>query len=302
MMNSKILVCGGTGLVGTNLIKKLKQKNHQIVLLSTQKDKANQNDIFYWNPSENIIDTKAFEGVDVIINLSGQGIFEQSFSEKRKKELLLSRTEPLNLLRKTIIDNNFKVKTLISASAIGYYPNFCATLLNESSTKENTFISNLVQDWEKAALDFKDISNVLIFRIGIVLSEKGGFLKQLMTPIKLMLGAVPGSGKQMVSWIHIDDLCDMMIHGLEHQLNGIYNAVSPEPKTLNEITKKTAQLMGRAIILPNIPNFALNIIFGKERAQLILSDQQVSSEKIESTNFSFSFKNIDSALKNLIAP
>jgi uncharacterized protein len=300
MTNSKILICGGTGLVGSNLIQKLKQKNIEFVLLSTQKIKCYQKDIFYWNPSENIIDENAFRGVSIIINLCGQGIFDKAFNSNRKQELIDSRVQPLDILLKIIQKNNLNITQLISASAIGFYPNICSNKLDENSTREDTYISNLVNDWEKAALAFESIqTKVCLFRIGIVLSNKGGFIKKLAEPIQYYLGAVPGNGQQIISWIHIDDLTEMMIFAIENHLYGTYNAVAPMPIDITNITNLLAKKMKRKILLPNIPEFMIQLIFGKERGQLLLSSQLVSSEKIISKGFQFKYSEIEPAINAL---
>ncbi|MDP2176564.1 MAG: TIGR01777 family oxidoreductase [Bacteroidota bacterium] len=300
MAITKILICGGTGLIGSNLVQKLKQKNFEVVLLSTQQSKCNNQDVFYWNPDQDKIDEKALIDVDVIVNLSGQGIFDKPFTEKRKQELIDSRVKPLAILLKTIQKNKLQLPQLISASAIGYYPNICSNKLDENSTKEDAFISNLVNEWEKSALEFEKINTkVCVFRFGIVLSNKGGFIKKLAQPIKFFIGAIPGNGKQIISWIHIDDLTNMIVWAIDKQLNGTYNAVTPNPTDITRITKLLASQMNRNILLPNIPEFMISLIFGKERGQLLLSSQIVSSNKIQSTGFNFNYSNIEKAIENI---
>jgi len=301
-MNNKILICGGTGLVGSNIVKNFKQNNQQFVLLTTQKKICDGISTFYWNPDKNEIDTNVFKGVSKIINLSGQGIFEQKFTKERKKELLESRTKSLDLLYKSVSEIlNYKPQ-IISASAIGIYPNTFKEILTEKSESENTYISNLVKVWEEKALQFETIGCcVCILRIGIVLSTKGGFLKQLIAPINLFVGAILGSGKQMVSWIHINDLGNLFVQCTNQNITGTYNAVSGQFNSLSDVTKTTAKLLNRWIILPNIPIFALNIIFGKERAKLILSDQKVSADKIKKNlSFVHQFEDLEAALTDLI--
>jgi uncharacterized protein len=300
MAITKILICGGTGLVGSNLVQKLKQNKIEVVLLSTQKSKCNNQDVFYWNPDQNLIDEKALTDLDAIVNLSGQGIFDKPFTEKRKQELLDSRVKPLELLFTTIQKMNITIPLMISASAIGYYPNICSTQLDENSTGVETFISTLVDKWEKAALEFEKIgTKVCVFRIGIVLSSKGGFVQKLAQPIQYYLGAIPGSGQQIISWIHIDDLANMMIWAMNHSLTGTYNAVAPNPESIDKITQLIAEKMNRKILLPNIPELMISLIFGKERGQLLLSSQMVSSNKIQSTGFNFNYSNIEKAIENI---
>lgn len=297
---SKILICGGTGLIGSKLIQKLKQKNHEIVLLTTQKSKTNEKDIYYWNPNESFIDSQAFNGVNCIINFSGQGIFEKNFTDSRKKELEESRTKAILCLYDYIKTHDIKIEQFITASATGYYPNICSDKLVETSTKGTGFISDLVEKWEQSTLPFQSLNiPVTIIRIGIVLSTKGGFLKQLSTPISYYAGAIPGDGKQTISWIHIDDLCEMFIWTMEQKLSGTFNGTAPNPESITSITKGVAKLLNRPLLAPNIPVFMLKLIFGKERHLLLLSSQKVSSEKIVATGFQFQFPQLMTALKNL---
>lgn len=297
---SKILICGGTGLIGSKLIQKLKQKKYEIVLLTTQKNKTNGRDIYYWNPNESFIDIKAFSGVKTIINFSGQGIFYKDFSVSRKKELEESRTKAIACLFDYIKVNQIKIDHFITASATGYYPNICSEKLSETSTKGEGFIADLVEKWEQSSEPFQTLNiPVAIIRIGIVLSTKGGFLKQLSTPISYYAGAIPGDGKQIISWIHIDDLCDMFIWTMEQKLTGVYNATAPKPESITSITKGVAKFLNRPLFAPNIPVFILKLIFGKERHLLLLSSQNISSEKIVATGFQFQFPDLNKALHNL---
>ncbi len=296
----KVLIAGGTGLIGSNLIEKLKQKKYEIVLLTTQQSKANNTDIFYWQPYNNILPKEALSNVSVCINLCGAGIFEQDFTEKRKQELYDSRIISAKVLFNSFKQNSIALKSYIGASAIGYYENITTEILTEESEQGNWFLSQLVADWEIAHESFNPISsNVALIRIGIVLSEKGGFLKQLAMPIKYFVGAIPGSGKQITSWIHIDDLTNFMVYAIENNLNGIYNGVANTPETLKTLTQLTAKTLKRPLWLPNIPAFMLKIIFGK-RAPLLLSSQLVSNAKMLNTGFKFEFEKAQVAINNLL--
>jgi uncharacterized protein (TIGR01777 family) len=296
----KILVAGGTGLIGSNLITKLKQKNYKVVLLSTQKNKADNRSVFYWQPANNELPEAALEGVDICINLCGAGIFDKPFSAKRKKELIDSRIISTNVLFEGFKKRKTPLLHYIGGTATGFYPNICSDKLTEDYTKGEGFISDLVDEWEKATHQFNEIAPLVsIMRTGIVLSEKGGFLKQLATPIKFYFGAVPGNGQQMISWIHIDDWSRMLIHLLENKISGTYNAVGSHPAKIQVLTKEIAQILHRPLLLPNIPIFVLKLIFG-ERYQLLLTSQNVSNDKIKNTGFKFDFELSKMALQNLL--
>lgn len=299
-MISKILVAGGTGLVGSNLLNLLKQKKYDVIILTTQSAKANGKDILYWNPEKNELPFNQLLDIDYCINLCGKGIFDENFTPKRKKELLESRVKPIQCLM-DFFSKQTSFKGFISATAIGIYPNICLTLLDENSTKGSGFVSDLVQEWESTINKYQSPNfNTCILRLGIVFSDKGGFLSKLSKPIRLFMGAIPGSGKQYVSWIHIDDLSNMFVHAIENQLTGTYNAVAPQPNTLENISKQIAKRLNRPSILPHIPVFVLKLLFGSERHELLLSDQQVKADKIQSTGFTFSYQTSEQAIKQLL--
>lgn len=296
----KVLIAGGTGLIGSNLIEKLKQKKYDIVLLSTQQSKANNTDIYYWQPYTNLIPKEALTNVTICINLCGAGIFDEDFTEKRKQELYDSRIISAKVLHQAFKQNRVVLKSYLGASAIGYYDNISNEILTEESKQGNWFLSQLVADWENAHQSFKDLcKNLIVVRIGIVLSEKGGFLKQLATPINYFVGAIPGRGMQTTSWIHIDDLANFMIYAIESNLNGTFNGVANVPETLKALTHITAKALNRPLWLPNIPVFMLKIIFGK-RAPLLLSSQNVSNTKTLNTGFKFNYTNANEAINQLL--
>jgi len=298
---SKILIAGGTGLIGSNLVNKLKQKKHEIVLLSTQRLKSNSVDTFYWNPETNTFPSIDLQSIDACINFCGAAIFDKAFTVERKAELTRSRVLPIQFLIQQFKQANCRLPYFISASATGIYPNICLNELHEDSTMGNNFISKLVKEWEDTIFSFSETSDIqCALRIGIVFSDKGGFLDQLAKPIRLFAGAIPGSGQQVISWIHINDLTDLFIHAVENKLSGIYNAVGPHPNTLKNITKQVADALHRPLFLPNIPEWALKLLFGNERYELLLCSQQVKNDKIMSTGFHFSYDQSQIAINNLL--
>lgn len=297
---AKFLIAGGTGMIGSKLTKKLKQNNIEFVFLSTQKNINSLNFRYHWNPETNVfpeIDLKSF---DAVINFCGAGIFDRPFSETRKRQLIDSRIQPILALRQAFRNQNVKVPYFISASATGLYPNVSNDILDENSPHGNNFISHLVESWEKAAFESTDMAEVIsTVRIGIVLSDTGGFLKPIEKTLRYYIGAVPASGRQMISWIHVDDLCEMILFAINHKIAGPFNGTSPQPETLGNLYKQMAEQLHRSLFLPNIPKFALRLIFGKERHELLLTDQQVRPKVMLDKGFNFAFKDSTSAIKNL---
>ena len=297
---AKILIAGGTGLIGSKLIKKLKQKKYEVVLLSTRRDLPLSSDIHYWNPGKNEFPQIDLSGIQACFNLCGAPVFDKPFTAKRRQELINSRILPLEFLDRQFEIAGLTLPQLISASAIGIYPYICLNEVNEDSTTGNGFIPDLVKVWEAAANGFKTAAGISVLRIGIVLSETGGFLSQLAKPIRYFAGTVPGDGKQVISWIHVDDLTDLMIWMMEHRINGTFNAVAPQPATLRDITRSTAKALKRPLLLPDIPVWVLNLIFGDERTRILMSSQPVSSKKIEHIGFTFRFTDPDIAIQQLL--
>lgn len=299
----KVLITGATGMVGQELVKVLHQNNVYVNYLSTSKEKLVSKDNykgFYWNPNSNEIDIKAFDGVTVVYHLAGATVANR-WTSSYKKEILDSRIIPTRLLFSTLENNPNQVKQFISASAIGIYPTSLGAIYNEENKGvDDSFLGEVVQKWESEVDAFKKL-NILVtkIRIGIVLSEKGGALPKMVTPIKLGVGAAFGSGKQYQSWIHIEDLVNMFYYAQVSELNGIYNAVAPHPVTNATMTKEIAKVLKRPLVLPNIPKFVMKMILG-EMYILVFSSQSVSALKILNEGFQFKYATIEKALNDLL--
>ena len=299
----KVLITGATGLIGSEIVKHCHKHNIAVHYLTTSKDKLSLDDNykgFFWNPKANEIDSKCFEGVEAIINLVGATISKR-WTAAYKKEIISSRTQTAALLLETIKAHQFPVKHIISASAIGYYPDsltnyYEETYLNASSS----FLGRVVQQWESAIDAFSSIDiKVSKIRIGLVLSNKGGALPQIVKPIRFGAGAAFGDGEQWQSWIHINDLARLFVFVLRENFSGVYNAVAPNPVTNKEFTKLAAKVLERPLILPNIPKFAMKLMLG-EMHILLFESQRVSSKKIEDLGFNFKFHQLEPALVNLL--
>ncbi len=299
----RVLITGATGLIGSKISQLCRDKGMEVHYLSTSKDKLeNKADYkgFYWNPSNNEIDSEAIKGVDAIINLVGASIAER-WTPEQKKIILKSRTETANLLYKCLQENEHQVKNLVSASAIGVYPSSLEKLYTEEDKGvDDSFVGEVVVKWEEAVDNFKDLGiEVAKIRIGLVLAENGGVLQKLKEPVNFNVGSPLGSGKQWQSWIHIDDISGIFLFALENQLTGIYNAVAPNPVTNKELVNEVASQMGKPVWLPNVPKVALKLVLG-EMSHIVLSSQLVSSDKIEQEGYNFKYVNLAKALEDLI--
>jgi uncharacterized protein (TIGR01777 family) len=298
----KILITGATGLVGKNLIKKLLYKSYKINFLTTQKNKIESIEGcigFYWNPYKGIIDLNAFYGVTHIINLAGESI-SKPWTKKYKIKLIQSRVLSSQIIYNSLVDLNHKVDCIISASAIGYYPGSEDLIFKESNIyKPDNFLQKIVNKWENSTNELEIHSKRLVtLRIGLVLSDKGGFLSKLVSPIKFGVGSSFGSGRQSQSWIHIEDLSNLILHSIDNNLNGVFNAVSPNPISQSELVKCLGKRLKRPVFLPNIPAIIVKIILG-ERSQLLLDSHNISSDKLIDSGFKFNFEKFDKAIADL---
>ncbi len=299
----KVLITGATGLVGQELVAQCLAKGYTVNFLTTSKKKlVSQPNYqgFYWNPKTGEIDEKCLMDVSVIINLAGASISKR-WTSSYKKEVLESRIDTLNTLYQVLDKSKeHQVTSLISASAIGIYPNSVDHYYDEEETAvDASFLGEVVLAWEKKANEFKTLNlRVSKVRIGLVMSADGGALPEIAKPIKYYAGAAFGSGEQWQSWIHISDLARMFLFIAESNLKGVFNGVSPNPVTNNRLVKEIAKILEKPLFLPNIPKFVMQTILG-EMSYILFASQRVSSKKIEEEGFVFEHPNICNALENI---
>ena len=300
----KVLITGATGLVGKALTELLLQNGIKVNYLTTSKNKIQYQPNyqgFFWDPASGIIDESCLLGVSAIINLAGSSIGKR-WTSQNKQEIVESRILSANLLFTTLRNNPHQVKQVISASAIGIYPDSRKNYYTEDFTDFNdSFLSNVVVKWEDAAHQFERLQiKVCKLRIGLVLSDKDGALPQMIKPIKLGIGAPFGDGNQMQSWIHIHDLANMFLFALQHKLSGTYNAVAPNPVSNKELSAMVADILDKPFFLPGIPKIIMRLLLG-EMHTLLFESQNVSCQKISGMGFHFQYKSLHKALQQLLA-
>lgn len=295
------LITGGTGLVGGRLTELLVAQGHHVKHLSRSKRSGGQAESFVWNPAEQYVDPEAFVGVDVIVHLAGADIAGARWSEARKKELVDSRVESLNLLKRQLVSSEHTVTTLISSSAQGYYAPNLGRVLREEDGSDAGFMGQLCADWEAAATSWEDLGvRVAINRIGLVLSRRGGVLQAIMGPIEKRLSPVLGTGDQMYSWIHVDDLCGMIMFEAEDaDIHGVFNAVAPNPVTQRELNEAITAQLGAPVLTLRAPAFLLNAVMG-ERAIVVTDSFNLSSAKVQQAGYAFQHTTISQAMAELI--
>ena len=297
-MGTKILITGGSGMIGKALSAVLTKKGFEIAHLSRNPKAGGEYPMYLWDLHEKYIDPKALD-TDLIIHLAGEGIADKRWTPERKDVLQASRIQSAQLLYNAISKRQKKPLRIISASAIGYYGSDTkASVCKETTLPGDDFIGQFVLNWERQLSAFDTLGmQVSLLRIGFVLAKQGGALPKLMRPIFWGVGAPIGSGLQQISWIHIDDLCQMFVYVIEHQLSGIYNAVT-DSVTNADLTCAIAKQINRPLWLPNIPNFTLKLLFG-EMASLILGGNKVSADKILAQGFEYDYPELEGALAHL---
>lgn len=301
----RILITGATGLIGKKLVSLLLQKGIVVHYLTTSPSKIIIKDNyhgFYWNPQQGIIDENCFLDVDVIVHLAGANISKR-WTNAYKQELIESRILSSNLLFKVLKDNPNQVKQIISASGIAIYPNSDKVLYTEESSEvEDSFLGNLVVKWEQSV----DIFNLLDIKVckirtGVVLSKKGGALTEMLKPVKLGVGSPYGNGKQMTSWIHIDDLIGIYYFAVQNSLQGVFNAVATNPVTNKELIHSIAKTLDKPFFFPAVPRFVFKLLLG-EMHELLFTNQKISNNKIINAGYTFKFNTVSQALANILKP
>jgi len=293
----KVLITGGSGLIGRRLSFLLKSRGYEVRILSRSNNPKNSYKTFLWNISEKTINDSAFEDLNHIIHLAGAGIADKRWSEKRKKEIIASRVASTNLLYNTVKRLKTPLDSFISASATGYYGAITSeTIFEEKDKPAKDFLGKVCSLWEDSIFQFNEIKiRTVALRTGIVLSKDGGALKKMKTPIITSLG----NGKQYMPWIHIDDLCELYIKAIEDQeFKGAFNAVSSEHISNLSFSKKVSKIFNHPFLAVGTPSFILQIVFG-EMSTIILNGSRISANKIKQAGFKFKFENLEKALKNL---
>lgn len=257
---------------------------------------------YVWDVDKFMIEDGAIENADAIVHLAGANIGEKPWTPERKREILESRTHSAALLADALAKKTHRVKVVVAASATGYYGfNDNTVPYHEDSPSGNDFQAQMTVAWEQALhkLDHL-VDRLVILRTGVVLSNEGGMLKEIAAPIRAWVGAALGTGRQCITWIHIDDLCALYQRAIDDSLMaGIYNAVAPKPATNREVTRAMGTALRRPILLPRIPGFVIKLVFG-EMSELVLRGNQVSADKILQTGFRFQYSELQNAINDLL--
>jgi uncharacterized protein len=313
-----VLITGGTGMIGTAMSKLLLTKGYQVIVLTRNPDEAiakagntepstQKDHIQYatWNPNTQTIDKNAIQQADYIVNLAGAGVGDKRWTDTRKKEIIDSRVNSAATLIKGLQDTPNNVKAVIQASGIDWYPDD-PEIPNKNPFTETVpngrhFLGSVCEQWEASIQPVKDLGKrLVILRTGMVVSKTGGAIDRFEMPVRFGVAAILSSGKQVISWIHIDDICRLYLYAIENeQLQGVYNAASPGPVSNKTLMLELATLItGRFFVPIHVPAFAMKLLYG-ELGMALLKSTTVSCEKISKTGFQFLYPAIEPALYDI---
>lgn len=299
-MIKKVVITGGTGLVGKALTNLLLSNGYEVfVLTRNQKQATQKNNFSFWDVKNEIIDEQIIKTADYIVHLAGDGIADKRWTSSRKISILESRTKPLELIFKVLKNNSNQLKALISASGVGYYGAITSDkVFTEEDLPATDFLGKTCVAWEKEVDKFNELGiRTVKLRTGIVLAKEGGALSKMTLPFKYSFGSVLGSGKQYMPWVSLSDLCQAYLFAIENnQLFGAYNTAVEDETNNASFSKSVARVLNKRIFLPNVPAFVLKILLG-EMAGIILNGSRVSNSKIKAEGFHFLHEDLDKCLE-----
>jgi uncharacterized protein (TIGR01777 family) len=292
-----VAITGGSGLIGASLASFLTTGGHRVVSLVRDSRKLSEGKIF-WNPAAGVLDPADLEGVDAVVHLAGSSIADRRWTDERRRAIKQSRARGTELLARTLATMRGGPRTLISASAVGYYGDRGDRVVDEHEPSGKGFLAEVCRAWEGAVEPAERAGlRVVRLRIGVVLSPAGGALGQMLLPFKLGVGGRLGSGKQYLSWIDLDDLVGLMHHALhDDRLHGPVNATAPNPVTNAAFTSALGRALGRPTVLP-VPAVALKALFGELGTEALLWGQRVVPAKATGAGFDFFYEGVEDSLR-----
>lgn len=296
---AKILIAGGTGLVGRKLVGVLLSNNHQVSVLTRNTNQTFPCPLFMWDVNRQQIDEEALQGVDVLINLVGEGVANGRWTSQQKKRILDSRVKSAQLLFDTVQAMNKRPELYLGASAVGYYGvEQVKEPLAEEAPNGRDFLADVCRDWEAAAWQFESLNmSVAIFRIGVVFAKEGGAFSKMTQTLKMGFVNALGSGQQYMPWVHINDVANAFVFAIEKHLKGVYNLVAPESITQSQMMAQITTKKG--FRLPNVPSFVMKALLG-EMSQILLTGNPIDSSKLQKEGFSFEYSSLRGALDSLL--
>ncbi|WP_160711427.1 TIGR01777 family oxidoreductase [Chitinophaga solisilvae] len=298
-----VIITGGTGLIGTALTRLLLERGYKVIIYTRDPAKGTNKSVTYaaWDINNQTLDVTALQAADYVVHLAGANVGEKRWTAARKQEIIDSRTKSSDLLFKMMRSHPNKIKKVISASATGFYGEYTDHIFRETDPPATDYLGSTTLAWEKSILPVTTLNKKLvIFRTGICLSKDGGALKEFYKPLKFGFATVLGSGDQFISWIHLQDLVRLYFNAIVNdRLEGIYNAVAPNPVTHKELVLAMAHAAkGNSFITSYVPAFALKLALGEMSVE-VLKSVKASSQKIQDTGFQFSYPTVKEAMEQI---
>jgi uncharacterized protein (TIGR01777 family) len=298
---AKILISGGSGLLGQSISGHLKKQGDEVAWLSRESGTVNGIKKYRWDPDKNEIDLNAFENVEQLVHLAGAGIFDKAWTKSYKQQIIDSRVKSSELLVNTIQKNNFRIKTLVGTSASGYYgADTGEKIITEKDPAGNDFLSKVCVDWEQSYKAFERLGiRTVILRLGIILSSKGGYYERMQKIRKFGLVPVMGPGSQKVPWVHVEDAARAYVYAISNAaMSGSYNLVASQMVSAKNLSANIAGAKSKAILTPLTPAFVLKLAMG-EKAASLTGSQMISNRKLKDAGFQFTYDSIESAVREL---
>lgn len=294
----RIAVSGASGLVGRALSKRLEADGHEVLPLV--RNQAGEGEI-YWNTKSGRIDSKMLEGVDAVVHLAGESIAEGRWNAAKKQRIHDSRVEGTKLISETLAGLVNKPKVFVCASAIGFYGDGRSAELDESSSAGDGFLADVCKAWESACEPAVQAGiRTVNARFGVILSPNGGALSKMLTPFKFGGGGIVGNGRQVWSWISLDDTIGALVHAIENEnVQGPLNVTAPYASTNAEFTKALGHVLGRPTLIP-LPAFAARLVLGEMADALLLASARVVPSKLVETGYQFKHEHLEPALRDLL--
>ena len=297
----KVLITGASGLIGTELQKSFEEQGYEMLLASRSEPKDDGH--IRWNMDTGFADEDLarLEGLDAVVHLAGENVSGLRWTDEKKKAIRDSRVFGTRTMIEAFARLEKKPKVFISGSAIGFYGDRDDDEMTETSAAGDTFLAKVCKEWEAESRRAEDMGiRTVLLRTGIALSKDGGALATMLTPFKLGVGGVVGSGKQWMSWVSLDDVIAVINFALENEsLRGAVNVTSPNPVTNEEFTKTLGSVLYRPTFLP-LPEFAVNFVFGEMGDALLLDSTRVIPKRLVDAGFEFKFTELKAAIEHAV--
>jgi uncharacterized protein (TIGR01777 family) len=301
----RVIIAGGSGLIGRRLIVELLQARHEVLVLSRRP--KNVSKIFpavraeFWDAKTSSILVNILDGASAAINLTGESIAAKRWSSLQKQKILSSRIDSTRAIVNAIEQTHHRPSVLLNASAVGYYGNVPEGEVTEAYPKGNGFLPNVCEQWEMEAQKAQELGvRVVLLRTGIVLDKKEGALHKLLLLFRMFIGGPLGNGRQWFPWIHLQDEVNAILYAIEHeQINGPVNLAAPQSMRMIEFCNALGSALRRPSWLP-VPEFALRLMLGEMAEPLLFQGQKIIPKKLLEAGFKFQFPNLENALQDIL--